>query len=208
MNVVTAWTARLRAGPVGVALGLGIAAVLAACWTTTFDRTDVPQPNHRFLDLNAEQSLPVLVSVGLLVLAAAAAYTWSRQGGGRPALLLTGFLLFMAVEEGAFLHERIESRLDVDWQLLYLPVVALGGYLWLRTLAGLPRPWPAALLVLGGTAWALSQVFEALQWEGERLAHVWMLFPEEGLEMAGSLLFALAFIAALETAPRRPPVTA
>jgi hypothetical protein len=178
---------------------------MAACWTTTFDRTDVPQPNHRFFDLNAEQSLAVVVSVGILFLAAAAAFAWSRRGdGGRPVLGLVAFLVFMAVEEGAFLHERLESRLDVDWQILYLPVIAVGAWLWLRSLARLPRPWPAALLVLGAVSWALSQVFEALQWKGERLVHVWMLFPEEVGEMVGSALFALAFLAALQVRTARP----
>lgn len=186
----------------GAALLAGVAVVIAVCWSTTFDRDNVPLPNHRFLDLNAERSLPAAFSAALLLFAALTAVAWSRRrrpAGGSTAPLLLGCLFaFFAVDEFAFLHERLEKWLDVDWQVLYLPVGAAGAAVGALTLRALPRPRPPALLLAGAGAWLVSQVFEKLQWDGERLVYAWMLFPEEALEMVGSVFFGVAFLVAAD----------
>ncbi|MBM3674033.1 MAG: hypothetical protein FJW88_03605 [Actinobacteria bacterium] len=110
----------------------------------------------------------------------------------------------MAIDEVWQLHERIEARTGIDWQTLYLPVFALAAFsaLWLlpelrRTLHALP------LFAIGAGCWAVAQVVEQLQWDrDDRMAAAWTIVPEECLEMTGSLLFLLAFLAVVRTIAR------
>ena len=107
----------------------------------------------------------------------------------------------MGADEFAYLHERAETRTGVDWQLLYLPVVAVGGLAWLLVL----RRWgarsrPGALLVGGAAGWFVAQVLEKLEYgPGDVMVDGYLLLAtvEEVLEDVGSLLWVAAGLYAL-----------
>jgi len=88
--------------------------------------------------LGAEGGTSALFSTGLLVAAAALAVLLGTgrfaPGGLATWLALAAFLAFMAFDELLGVHEALERRTGIDWQLLYLPVVLLGGMAWLRAL--------------------------------------------------------------------------
>lgn len=100
-------------------------------------------------------------------------------------------LLALGLDEIGQVHERLERRAGIDWQLLYMPVAATGAVAWLLIvlrLSGLQR----ALLVAGTGAWAVAQLLEFLQWDSQsRRVDMFepMMIVEELLEMTGSTLF-------------------
>ena len=164
----------------------------------------------RLLSLGEEFTIPAAVS-GLLLLAAAVAALlvarlWSgSRAGARAALALACFFAFMALDEMLFLHERLETWTGIDWQVLYLPVALIGGVAWLMVLRRLfAYPHAAGLFVAGAAAWVVSQAIELVQWNGDVLVYPWLNFPEETLEMTGSLLFALGLLAGLQAWMRVP----
>lgn len=147
-------------------------------------------------------NIPALVSAGIL--AFAGMLWWRASGVGSVACerVLGAGLAFMAADELLSLHERIEGASGVDWQLLYLPVMAALGVGMLMVLG---RHWRAghrevvALLFLGGALWAGSQLLEFLQWDGDtpRPGYHVMMRTEEIAEFLGSGVFALAALAAI-----------
>ena len=156
-------------------------------------------------DLDAEFTVPALASAALLLCASAAA---AGVHGARPAVRrwhwagLAGLFLLMAVDEATGLHEALERLSFVDWQTLYLPVMAFAVVLW--ALAFLELATFERLLFAGGAlAWGAAQVLEALEWTGpldaERAVDGYgvLMGFEELLEMAGSALFALALLLAI-----------
>lgn len=167
------------------------------------------------LDLDGEANVPALASGLLLGFAAlAAGLAARRRPDARLALLcLAGLLAFMALDEVALVHERLERKTGVDWQLLYLPVVLAGavGYLRVVLLAHRIRAGRDALL-LGAAAWVLAQALERLEWGGgaQTAAEVQarqampgyqvMMVFEEVAEMAGSLALALGLLGLLAAA--------
>jgi hypothetical protein len=167
--------------------------------------------------LDEEWSLPALWSGALLAGAALASVVAGHAGGlptVRPRVLeaLGALFAFMALDEVVQIHERIEAAVDVGWQRLYLPLVPLGGLLWVLVLRGLAaRSRSAALLFCaGGLAWFVAELFEREQRDGAVLRHRWTIFPEEMLEMTGSALFLLALVLGIQAVPRAayPPLSA
>ena len=152
------------------------------------------------LDLNGEQTLPAAFSGALLFGAAALAFL---LGGIWPAdardrrwwAVMGGVFLFLGIDEIAAIHEEIQEATDIHpGQLVLAPLVVVAGAAWLVAMQRLRggggfKPWVAAAAV-----WALSQVVDATQ---EPNRYDWTVIPEEMLEMAGSLLFALALLIAL-----------
>lgn len=114
---------------------------------------------------------------------------------------LGAFLLFMAADDLLTIHENLQSATGVDWQILYMPAIVVGGVFWLRALTDIRSILSrgAVLMVLGAAAWVLAQLAEAFEYdEGEMVERYAVLATaEELLEMAGSLLFALAFAVAI-----------
>ena len=111
---------------------------------------------------------------------------------------LGALFAFMAIDEVVQIHERLEGATDANWQLVYLPVMAVAGGVWLlvlRRLTGGPR----LLFVAGAAAWVVAQLFEWVQRDGAVLTHRWTILPEELLEMTGSALFALALLSARDS---------
>jgi hypothetical protein len=161
----------------------------------------VQRPAFRHFDLDAEMTVPAAFSALLLVAASVAALVAARIA---PRLRLAGAALsllfaFMALDEAFSFHERLEDLTGVDWQVLYLPIVALGGVAYLGLLRRLRgRPWQVAGWLAGAAAWGVSQTLEHLEWTPSdtpvRLYN-WMMVPEELLEMTGSALWALTLVA-------------
>jgi hypothetical protein len=154
------------------------------------------------IDLDGEGNVPAVWSGLLLVAAAVSALATARadrRGARWPWWPLAVLFLFMAGDEVLGLHEWLEIQTDVDWQLLYLPVMAVGAAAGLGALLRLrDHPRLAAGFLAAGGAWALAQVLEALQWDGGRRVGAYgeLMAGEEILEMAGSLGFTLVLLAA------------
>jgi hypothetical protein len=108
----------------------------------------------------------------------------------------------MAVDEYEALHETIEHRTGIDWQVLYLPLLAVIALAWLGTLQSLSDvPFAQAMLVAGAGLWIAAQVLEHFEWTGDGSIPVrWytpMMIVEEIGEMLGTLAFGTALLAAL-----------
>jgi hypothetical protein len=198
-------------GRLGVAFAvvIGVLAVLGA--------VEVRYEAAPAFDLDDELKLPALAAALILLVAVAAAWlAASADPAGRwPWLVLAGVFALMAADEALSVHETLEDLTTVDWQTLYLPVMALAGIAWLAAL-GRVRRQPAAvlLLVAGAAAWGAAGLLEAAQWTGPRDAEVAvdgygiLMGIEEVLEMCGSAAFALApliaaraWVAGRSTAP-------
>jgi hypothetical protein len=184
----------LDARRVAVVLGLAIA-VLATLGAVEAWR---PQSALTSFDLDGERNVPAVFSA-LLLLACAALVLWlPRTVVPRPvAFVLSGVLALASLDEATEIHEKLEQRLDVDWQVLYLPVFLAAVVVWSLLVAGLRRNGFGVRLVLASAGcWAASQVLEALQWEDEGPApgYTWMMVTEETLEMAGSALLLVALL--------------
>lgn len=155
-------------------------------------------------NLDGEFRPPAIVSAGLLAIAGALAIASAAEHGraDRRAFLGIGaFLLFMAADELLMVHERLEMALNVDWMVLYGVLFVVAAICGLMTLRAMPARRARALLLLGASAWFLSQVLEAQQWSGDtkNAGYAPMMVTEELLEMLGSLFFALAFANALRS---------
>jgi hypothetical protein len=167
------------------------------------------EPDLQAFDLDAEGNVPAAWSALLLVFASvlslADGVVRAAQAHAR-WLVVGGVFFFMAVDEAGALHERLEDRLRIDWQVLYLPVFALAAVAGLLLLARLRRiPGSAALFAAGALLWMVAQLLENLQWKDadDKAAHYTpMMVSEELLEMTGSLLFLLAALVALRAVAR------
>ena len=154
--------------------------------------------------LDQEGGVAAFTSAGLLFGASLAMLGALRcdgslgwRTGGLPALLA-----IMGLDEWNSWHERLEAALGLDWQLVYVPVVLIGGAAWLRVLLRWgTRSTSGMLLILGAAAWLMSQVLEAAQWSfgtdvprSSGHAYAYSMVPEELLEAGGSACFLLAAV--------------
>lgn len=198
-NFVTALDARR----VAVALAACIAGfgVLGALFR--FGTVDLPA-----FDMNAERSAPTLFS-GLLLFAAAGLA--ALAAGAAPAdrhrrvwwWLLGGLFAFLAFDEVAAVHERLQFWTGAFGQLSLVPVLAIGGLAGLITLRRLQwHRLGQVLLVAGAAAWLATQLVDAVQSSGRLDA---LSVPEEMLEMVGSACFCLAILTALQAGRRSSP---
>jgi hypothetical protein len=152
--------------------------------------------------LDGEANVPAVWSGFLLVAATAAAVATARvdrRGARWPWCALAVLLLAMAGDEVFGLHESLERETGIDWQLLYLPVMAAGAAAAIGALLRLREdPRLAVGFLVSCGAWGLAQVLEALQWDGARQVSAYgeMMALEETLEMAGSIGFTLTLFAA------------
>jgi hypothetical protein len=99
----------------------------------------------------------------------------------------------MGTDELIQIHENLGASSGIDWQILYLPVLAAGGACWLGALRRMWEFESERLLWLGGAvAWIVAQMLEFA------VDHHWTLligeiaWAEEILEMSGSSMFLLA----------------
>ena len=165
-------------------------------------------PLGRRFDINREASLSSAASGGLLLLAATAAFAYWQQHRDLWFGLLAAFLLFMACDEVFAIHERAQATSGVEWQRLYLPVVAAGALAGLLTLRALwNRRHGHVAFLLGGAGWAGAMVLERFRGDingaSESVRSV-AIVTEESLEMAGTVLIVIALLAAIKAVPSRP----
>jgi len=152
------------------------------------------------LDLDGERNVPSTLSALLLLAAAVLLVRLPSRVVPRAASLGLGCILALAALDEAFeLHEKLETRLDVDWQLLYIPAFLAAALLWFLLLRSVWRDRRSTgLLVAAGACWIVSQVLEHEQWgpNGPEPGYTWMMVVEETLEMTGSALLVVALLAA------------
>jgi hypothetical protein len=133
-------------------------------------------------------------------------------------------LAFLSLDELFSIHERLDIRTDVDWQVLYLPAGL--GFLWAiwRLTGGLGRRSIEARMIFAGmAAWLVAQLLEAAVYSevtpslidpeamspreiddlSHSLAYYALAIPEELLEMGGSLLLAVGLAAAVSRVAAR-----
>lgn len=154
-------------------------------------------------DLGLGAAWSTLLLLGACLSAALAAEA-VRSGA---TAFLAAFFAFMALDESFQFHETLERVTGVDWQLLYLPVVALAGAAMLAVSWRLHRDGSRRAVVqlaCGAVAWTVAGGLEMVQWDGDRRVSGYypLSVSEELLEMVGSLLFALAMLTALQHALR------
>ncbi|MCU1487950.1 MAG: hypothetical protein JWN67_4696 [Actinomycetia bacterium] len=163
------------------------------------------------LDLDAEgRVFAVLSGLVLLSGAALAGLAVARRVVPTHVLVLGLLLAFMGLDEIATLHERLESATGVDWVMLYLPLMALGGLAALDLLRRRRDRAVTGPFLAGSACWAVAVVLEKLEWPHPEVAaqqvpaahYVAMMIPEELLEITGSFLFALAIVLLIRRASR------
>ena len=148
------------------------------------------------LSPDREARLPGIYS-GLLLLVGAV-FAWSLGSTARIYRLFGVGLASLAIDESLSVHERLEALTGIDWQILYGPVILVGGLvlvLLVRRMISDRReavPWLAAGIV----SWGVSQVLEMLQWDGDvkRPGYTLMMFAEESLEMLGTVAIIVALV--------------
>jgi hypothetical protein len=181
---------------VAVALGAAIAVLAVAGAIYAWES---PSSLSRF-DLDEERTVPAFFTAFLLFVCAAVALRLPRSLVSRAvAIAFAGLLVLASLDELAEVHEKLEGRLDVDWQVLYIPVfAAAAAVLALFTMALRRNGLGLGVILASGTCWVGAQLLEALQWEddGPAPGYTWMMVTEETLEMAGSALLLLALLTA------------
>ena len=179
------------------------------------------------LNLDREGTIPTAFSGALLLWAATAAFVAAARGAPKPrSLRVVGVVLaFMALDEVLRLHEAIDSAVNFDWQVLFLPLVVVAVVGWAGVLRSIRNTTARAAWIGGAACWAVSQVLEVWEWDGrvrpgsidggqsfsevERKlgepAYLAKMLPEELLELSGSLLFSLVLLyLAREAASAQP----
>ena len=184
LDPVTKISATLLAA-VAVVAGLGL------LW-------EVADDPWQLFDLDDEVN-PAAAFSALLLLGAAALTQLAARGVGGTALRpIAALFAFMAVDEFFQLHEWIERRTGVDWQVLYLPLFAIGGACFLAVLARQRHRRDVVVTSLAGAgAWASSQLLEWFQWHrgGATVrGYTALMMTEEVLEMLGTVGFIVAML--------------
>ena len=157
--------------------------------------------------LDGEYNVAAAVSAGIWLLAALSLYAAGRMlEAGHGRFVWTGLaaaLVYLGLDEGLKLHERVEGETAIDWQLLFAPLLiasALAGlYVVVRAGPGTPQ---LLLLAAGGAAVA-AQVLEAAQWNGDEPVGPYraLMVPEEILEPTAAALIAVAALMLLRETP-------
>jgi hypothetical protein len=187
--------------PARVAGATGSAIVLLGALGIGFEWR--PEPALSPFHLDGEWTVPAIFSSSLLLAAAAALYWLERRSPDRFVRRISyafcAVLVFAAVDETAQIHEYLERRLEIDWQLLYLPAFVLAAIMWGLLLVNLCKTQVSrALFFASGVAWLASQVLEELQWDGDDpvRGYVPMMVVEELLELIGSAFLLVAVLRA------------
>jgi hypothetical protein len=194
--------ARINPTLVGVVLAIAIATLVG------FGIVDFYVQSMPGFWLDGERNVPATFSALVLVFTAviALAFAWEYERGTpmrRYAVGLAAFFAFMALDEYNYFHEHINDHFGIPWQLPYIPLFLVAGYLAWNLFEELEYYAPTAAMFAGGAgAWGLAQIFDlyqvtVLDTDNTLTAFTATVVAEEGLEMAGSVLFALALLTAL-----------
>ncbi len=195
-----------------VALGIAVALAVIFALGIAYDITGSPP----WFELRGEVReggfyVPVLFNTCVLLSAgvtAALCSRWSVTDAERYAWIGVGLLLaFMGFDELLMIHERVEFETGIDFQILYFPVVAVGGIGYLLLLARMARWSLAQVMWLGAASlWFASQVLENLEYNSadvEVSGFVVLDDIEKVFQFTGSALFLLVALLALERAINR-----
>ena len=196
---VTALALRFKPQPVAVVAGIiiGIFLVAGILQRVSF-------PGWGAANLDSEVSIATSFSAALLWLGS---FWWllvalNAQPRSRALWVWWLIVAWLALDEGNAIHERLERWTGIDWQLLYLPVLAVAGVTWALVVRrfGVNRPI-VGLLVGAACAWGIALVLELVQnWGGAPIrASIYdpTMIAEEILEMLGSLQLLIAAMLAL-----------
>ncbi|MGI9584035.1 MAG: hypothetical protein ACR2N7_00405 [Acidimicrobiia bacterium] len=199
--------AQISPGVVAAVCGVGIACLVVM---GVLQRTVLPDWGAANLD--SEISIATRFSAALLW---AAAFGWLLVAVAvRPRQLALWLwwpvLAWLALDEGAAIHEKLERWSGVDWQLLYVPVMVLGAVAWLGVVRQFrSRPRIIALLAATAAAWLVVMILELVQnWGGSPVqpsVYVPTMIIEEALEMIGSASLLVAASLALRAIVREVP---
>jgi hypothetical protein len=162
-------------------------------------------------DLDGERNVPATYSAALWfslgVLAVLLGRVDSAAGEARLWFALAAVFVFNSADEFGQIHERLEFRTGIDWQILYSPLALIAVGLWPLAARRLRRIGAGlGLLILGTVCLVASQLAEALEYDSadKRIsAFNEVVVLEELLEMAGALLVGLALLSALQALSRR-----
>ena len=155
--------------------------------------------------LEGERTVPAAFSAALLLGAGVLAWKLgsiraTRLGSPGVWRFMGAFLAFMALDELFAIHEHVSAAATgMSWQVFYAPACISAVIAWQVILRRLPSGAARGMWVGGAAVWFVSQVIEAIQWDGTRLVYEWTFVPEEMLEMTGSLLWGLALLLTLRT---------
>ena len=78
-----------------------------------------------------------------------------RACGPRPTRLVAvtaGVLVFFGIEEALGLHTWVDRHLGVDWNIVYLPFIAIAAVVWFQTASLMRGHRPAQLMFAAGLA--------------------------------------------------------
>jgi hypothetical protein len=108
-------------------------------------------------------NVPVLFAGVILLLAAALGARIARAASSNRRIWagLAVLFTFMAFDETLLIHEDLQRAVDVEWQILYIPIFLFALTLWiavLRACSGSER----FLWIAGAAAWGSVQLLEAI----------------------------------------------
>lgn len=194
-------TLALKPKPVAV-LVVGVVVIAVLVMFGILQRVSYPQ--WAAANLDSEVSVATWYSAALLWVAS---FWWLLVAvNARPrsrALWVWWLILgWLALDEGNAFHERLERWTGVDWQLLYMPLMAVAGWTWVLVVRRFRSDGRIVGLLIGSAAvWAIALVLELGQnWGGAPVrASIYdpAMIIEEALEMSGSLLLLVAAMFAL-----------
>ena len=152
-------------------------------------------------NLDGERNVPAAFSAALWTAVSALSVLLGRADRWRAWHAFALVTLLVAADEFGEIHERLENKTGIDWQILYLPVGILAAILFVAIGRRLRRLGVGfTLFAFAAAAGVVSQVLEQVQYDandepvrGYRV----MVVSEEVLEMTAALLIGLAFLAAL-----------
>lgn len=161
-------------------------------------------PRWDLANLDSELSIATYFSATLLWISAAAWLLVALTAQPRSRSLWTWWVIlaWLALDEGAAIHERVEKWSGIDWQVLYIPILAVAAVAWWGVVRRYGNQEPVHRLVIAGAVcWAAALALELAQhWGGEpapAIIYNPTMITEEVLEMAGATVFVIAAVLAL-----------
>lgn len=198
-----------------------ILVVLHFMFTAHYARTDSMQTLWRLFWLSGEANIPAFFSSVMLLISAimsgiilANADNPTNRIGWR---VTAGLLFFMALDEAALVHERLQwivegERIRLMWMLVYLPFIIAGSTILLPFCLRLPPPVRNGS-ILGGLLFSLGAVGVEFQEGNHAISGLdyWANIPlvlsitiEESLEMTGVAIALYAMLCHLALVQPEP----
>jgi len=189
---------------------IGLIAIHVLLTVVHYQVVEVPWYVRQLFDVDEEDSFPTWYSSAALLLTAVTLWINARQQRalGSPLRwhwsgLAAGFLL-LSIDEIAGIHETMNSLIDGSWAVPGAVLAALIGALYLMFLARIDRK-TAIQFVIGGAIFVGGAVGVELYTEPylendqlNTLAYNLWTAVEEGMEMAGVLVFLGALLRSMK----------